>query len=144
MDKSIEDLAARTDHKTLAIWAADCAERVLPFFEERYPEDHRPREAIEALRAWVHTGVFKMADIRSTALAAHSAARDVEEDDAARSAARATGQALATAHVPRHALAAAMYAATAVRDSTNPSDADAATIRERTWQYQHLRELGLF
>jgi hypothetical protein len=142
MDKSIEELASRTDHRTLAIWAADCAERVLPYFEERYPEDTRPRKAIDALRTWVQTGVFKMADIRRDSLAAHAAARDVEEYTPAHSAARAAGQALATAHVPRHALAAATYAATAVRDAANPSDADAATVREREWQYLRLVELG--
>ena len=141
MDKSIAELASRTNHRKLAIWAADCAERVLPYFEERCPEDHRPRKAIEAVRAWAQTGVFKMADVRKAALAAHAAAREVEEDNAARSAARAAGQALATAHVPTHAIAAAVYAATAVRDATNSSDADAATAKERNWQYQHLLEL---
>jgi hypothetical protein len=142
MDKSIEKLVTRTDHRKLATWAADCAERVLPYFERRSPEDDRPRKAIEAIRAWARTGVFKMADVRGTSLAAHAAARDVEEDDAARSAARAAGQAMATAHVPRHALAAAIYSATAVRDATDPSDADAATEKERKWQYRHLLELG--
>ena len=143
LDKSIEELAAGTDHRKLAIWAADCAGRVLPYFEERSPGDNRPREAIDALRAWVLTGVFKMADIRRAALAAHAAAREVEEDNAARSAARAAGQAVAAAHVPRHAIAAALYAATAVRDATNVSDAGAAMARERNWQYQHLLELEL-
>jgi hypothetical protein len=142
MDTSIEELAGRTAHRTLAIWAADCAERVLPYFEERYPEDNRPQKAIEALRAWIQTGVFKMADIRKDALGAHAAAREVEEYNPARSAARAAGQALATAHVPRHAIAAAIYAATAVRDATDSSDAEAATVREREWQYQRLVELG--
>jgi hypothetical protein len=141
MDKSIAELASRTNHRKLAIWAADCAERVLPYFEEGCPEDHRPRKAIEAVRAWAQTGVFKMADLRKAALAAHAAAREVEEDHAARSAARAAGQALATAHVPNHAIAAAVYAATAVRDAANSSDADAATAKERNWQYQHLLEL---
>ena len=138
MDKSIEELASRTNHRKLAIWAADCAERVLPYFEDRHPADNRPRKAIEATRAWAQTGVFKMAEVRRDALAAHAAAREVEEDDAARSAARAAGQALATAHVSRHAIAAAVYAATAVRDAANSSDADAATAKERNWQYQHL------
>jgi hypothetical protein len=105
----------------------------LPHFEERSPEDKRPREAIEATCAWAQTGVFKMADVRTTALAAHAAAREVEEGDAARSAARVTGQAMATAHVARHAIAAAIYAATAVRDATNSSNAAAATIKERNW-----------
>jgi len=141
MDKSIAEPANRTNHRKLAIWAADCAERALPYFEERYPKDNRPRKAIEAVRAWAQTGVFKMADVRKAALAAHAAAREVEEDNAARSAARAAGQALGTAHVPSHAIAAAIYAATAVRDATNSSDADAATVKERNWQYQHLLEL---
>jgi hypothetical protein len=135
------ELVSTTTHKTLAIWAADCTERVLPYFEEKYPGDTRPRKAIEACREWARTGVFRMADVRRTALAAHAAARDVIEDNAARSAARAAGQALATAHVPAHALAAAIYAATAVRDATNSLDTDVATIKERDWQYQHLLKL---
>jgi hypothetical protein len=39
------------DHKSLARWAADCAEHVLPYFE-KYSEDDRPRKALEAGRAW--------------------------------------------------------------------------------------------
>lgn len=33
------------------LWAADCAERVLPTFETQHPDDDRPRKAIEAARA---------------------------------------------------------------------------------------------
>jgi hypothetical protein len=90
----------------------------------------------------VKTGVFKMADIRKIALAAHAAAREVEDDDAARSAARAAGHALATAHVPTHAVAAAIYAATAVRDAVEPANAEIATDKEREWQLQHLLDLS--
>ncbi|MDM7999430.1 MAG: N-acetyltransferase family protein, partial [Dehalococcoidia bacterium] len=32
-------------HKELALWAAECAEHVLPFFEQRHPDDMRPRQA---------------------------------------------------------------------------------------------------
>ena len=141
MDKPIAELVRKTDHKILAIWAADCAERVLPYFEGKYPEDTRPHEAIEATREWVRTGVFRMADVRKTSLAAHAAARDVKEGDPAHSAARAAGQAMAAAHVPTHAIAAAIYAATAVRDASDPDDADSATLKERDWQYRHLLEL---
>jgi len=142
MDKPIEELVDGTDHKILAIWAADCAERALPFFEQRYPEDDRPRKAMRAIRAWVKSGVFRMADVRETSLAAHAAARNVEDHHPARSAARAAGQAMATAHVPRHAIAAAIYAATAFRDAADPSKADAAVLKERNWQYRHLLELA--
>ena len=140
-DKSTVELMSKTDHKTLAVWAIDCVERILPYFEEKYPEDHRPRQAIEALQAWINTGVFKMAVIRKAALASHAAAREVGEDNAARSAARAAGQAVATAHVPTHSIGAANYALQAIHRATNSSDADAAIAKERDWQYQHLLRL---
>lgn len=135
------ELAKMTDHRTLTAWALDCAERALPYFESRYPLDERPREAIRAGRAWTRTGVFRMAAIRKAALDSHASARSVEDDDSARSAARAAGQAAAAAHVPEHALAAAVYAATAVRDAASPSDAEAATAIELEWQHRHLVEL---
>ena len=141
LDEKIAELVGKTEGRTLAVWACDCAERVLPYFEKAYPEDDRPRLAIEAGRAWVRTGVFRMADARKASLDAHAAARAVVEDKAARSAARAAGQAVATAHVPTHSIAAAIYAATAVRDATDSSDADIAPTREREWQYQRLLEL---
>ncbi|HEX9914317.1 MAG TPA: hypothetical protein VGB32_05300 [Candidatus Bathyarchaeia archaeon] len=136
------DLVKKTEHKTLAVWAVDCVERVMPYFEERYPEDHRPREAIEALQAWIDTGVFRMTDIRKASLDSHAAAREVREDNAARSAARAAGQAVATAHAPAHSIGAAIYALQAIHRATDSSDADAAVAKERSWQYQHLLRLG--
>jgi hypothetical protein len=132
------ELVRKTNQKTLAVWAIDCVERVLPCFEEKYPEDPRPRNAIDACRAWIHTGVFNMAVIRKAALSAHAAAREAGEDNAARSAARAAGHAVATAHVPTHSVGAANYALQAIGRATNSPDADAAIAREREWQYQHL------
>ena len=35
---------------TARLFAADCAEAVLPIFERDYPNDDRPRKAIEAAR----------------------------------------------------------------------------------------------
>ncbi|MGD0081442.1 MAG: putative immunity protein [Methanoregula sp.] len=140
-DEAIAALVRETDKKILAVWAIDCAERVLPFFEEKFPDDPRPRNALGTLRAWIETGVFHMAEIRGASLAAHAAARDAGEDTAARSAARSAGQAVATAHVPTHAFGAAAYAQQAVRRAADPVEADAAVARERDWQYWHLREL---
>jgi len=140
-DEELLNLVNTTDHATLAVWAIDCAERVLPYFEEKYPEDRRPRHALETLREWVTTGVVKMAIIRKVSLDAHAAAREVGEDSPARSAARAAGQAVATAHVSRHAYGAAVYAQQAVFRASDPPKADAAAAKEREWQYLHLREL---
>jgi hypothetical protein len=140
-DESIVELVRRTNHRTLAAWAIDCAERVLPYFEERYPEDHRPRNAIEACQEWIDTGVFRMSEIRKASLAAHAAAREVGEDNAARSAARAAGQVAATPHVPTHSIGAANYALQAIHRATHSSEADAAVAKERDWRYQHLVSL---
>ena len=139
-DDSLAELVRESEHKTLAVWAVDCVERVMPYFEEAYPEDRRPRKALDALQAWIDTGLFKMADIRKAALAAHAAAREVGEDNAARSAARAAGQAVATAHVPTHSIAAANYALQAVHRATSSADPAAAVANEREWQYAHLKK----
>ncbi|MFA5868482.1 MAG: putative immunity protein [Candidatus Bathyarchaeia archaeon] len=130
---------SKQDQRSLAIWAADCAERVLPLFERAYPEDDRPRKAIEACRTWVRTGVFKMSEIRGASLAAHAAARVAKENDAACFAARAAGQAVATAHVPQHALGGAYYALKAIA-AADPTNAEANVAKERDWQAQRLPE----
>ena len=140
-DEEMLELVSKTDHQMLAIWAIDCAERVMPYFEEKYPQDHRPRQAIETLKTWIDTGVFKMAVIRKASLDAHAAAREVGEDSPARSSAHAAGQAVATAHVPRHSYGPAIYAQQAIHRATNPTDADAAIAKERDWQLQHLLDL---
>ena len=121
------------DHRLLAVWAADCAEHVLPYFEEKYPNDDRPRKAVEAARAWTR-GEIRVSEARTAALAAHAAARDAD-DAAARAAARAAGHAAATAHVAGHARGAASYAVKAVKAVTG---SDAAT--ESDWQYRRLPE----
>ncbi|MET8191983.1 putative immunity protein [Streptomyces sp. NPDC005246] len=51
-------------------WAAHRAERVLPLFRRVHPEEEQPRPAIKACRERVATRVFRMADIRGSALAA--------------------------------------------------------------------------
>ncbi len=141
-DEEMTELVGKTDQKTLALWAIDCAERVLSYFEEEYSKDHRPRKALVTLKTWIDTGVFSMSIIRKASLDSHAAARDVGEDSPARSVARAAGQAVATAHVPRHAYGSAIYAQQAIWRATDPSNADAAAKRDRDWQYQRLLELA--
>ncbi|MGP0583550.1 putative immunity protein [Paenibacillus timonensis] len=134
-------IAEQTDQRILALWAADCAERVLACFEAERSGDQRPRKAIEAARAWVR-GEVSMAAARAAAFAAHNAAREAGHE-AASAAARAAGHAAATAHVAEHAAHSATYAAKAMARA--PGDADAAkakTEMERQWQLRRLLELG--
>ena len=140
-DEQMLQLVRETDKKILAVWAIDCVLRVLPYFEEKFPDDPRPRDAIVALQEWIKSGVFRMAVIRGASLASHAAAREVGEDNPARSAARAAGQAVATAHVATHSLGAALYAQQAVFRAADPADAEAAVAREREWQYRRLLAL---
>ena len=134
----IDHQAFQPDKKILALWAADCAEHVLPCFEAKCPDDDRPRKAIEACRDWARTGVFRMAVIRGASLSAHDAARDVKGDDAACFAAHAAGQAVATPHVPTHALGSSLYGIRAA--AAHSGNVDDGLVREREWQLGRLRE----
>jgi hypothetical protein len=127
-----------TCHRLLASWAADCAEHVLPLFTAKYPEDDRPRRAIETARAWAR-GEASVGEARAAAVAAHAAARSAT-DAVAREVARAAGHAVATAHMADHELGAAAYAIRAVRLAAPESDALTAGERECRWQREHLPE----
>ncbi len=88
----------KSDQRILSLWAAYCADHVLPYFESKYHDDGRPRKAIEVLRKWVSTGELSMAVIRVASLSAHEAAKG-KKDANAIFAAHAAGQAVATANV---------------------------------------------
>jgi len=118
----------KREHRSLVLWAADCAERALPYFEEKYPKDNRPRNAVEAGRAWVR-GEIATGEARAAAFAAHAAARNADQA-AARAAARAAGHAAATAHVAGHAAHAASYAVTAATEASVPADPAAVNSPE--------------
>ena len=92
-----------------------------PFFEKAYPKDDIPVKSIKKCREWSRTGIFRMADIRKASLDSHAAARKAK---------RITllvlqpGQAVATAHVSRHAFGSAYYALKAV-SAANPLNPNA-------------------
>jgi hypothetical protein len=139
--KESVEIVNHVDQKILAHWAIDCVERVMPYFEEKFPDDKRPREAINSLKTWMETGEFHMKVIRNASLSSHRAAKEIGEDNPARSVAHAAGQAVATAHVPRHSVGAANYSLQAIYRASNPNDAWANVEKERDWQYKHLLDL---
>jgi hypothetical protein len=101
-------------HRAWALEAARLAQRVLRLFAEDRPNDHRPREAIRAIRAWAQgRRQLSMGEVRRLSLGAHAAARGASTD-VARFAARAAGHAVATWHVPTHAIAVPWYAGKAI------------------------------
>jgi hypothetical protein len=133
-----------SDHKLLALWAATCAEHVLYLFESAKPSDPRPRQAIEAARAWTR-GEIKMMQARAVGGHAMATARDLK--GAPRHAAYAAGQAAVVAHVAAHELGAAAYAIKAARAAPPKGESEQAGHQECQWQREHLpkaiRELVL-
>jgi hypothetical protein len=132
------------DHRLLAVWAADCAEHVLHFFEQAQPNDDRPRRAIEQARAWVR-GEITMTEARTAGGHAMGAARALK--GAAREATYAAGQAAVVAHVAAHELGAAAYAIRAARAAAREGEREEAGRLECQWQRAQLpdeiRELVL-
>lgn len=119
VDLSLDDLRAVT------AFDLACAERVIVLFERAAPADDRPREALEAARAFVDGGPRTKAQ-RLTALAAHRAAKQVT--GAASCAAMSAGDAAASAYLHPladaeqvgHILRGPAYAALAL--SQDPDD----------------------
>ena len=122
-------------HHLLALWAAACAEHVLPLFERERPGDERPRRAIEMARAWTR-GEVTMTEARAAGGHAMAAARDLQ--GAARHAAFAAGQAGVVAHVAAHELGAAAYAIRAAQAAAAPAERDDAGRIECRWQRAQL------
>ncbi|WP_432536498.1 putative immunity protein [Kineococcus arenarius] len=121
-------MTPRADSIELSEWelrdvtsfAAGCARTSLGLFEDEHPDDPRPRDAIEAADAFA-AGGRRGAVLRTTAWAAHRAAREATSppaQDAARAAADAAASAylhpLADAHQVKHVLGAAAHAARAL------------------------------
>lgn len=127
-----------SDLRHIARWAAACASRALPLFEAA-SDDTRPRDAIEGARVFARGGK-RTAQLRSLALAALAAARDVG-DPVAAAAARAAGLAAATAYMhplatadqAKHMLAPPAYVAQARALSDDPS----AAAKEIRWAVKH-------
>jgi hypothetical protein len=117
------------ERRTVAAWAADCAERVIGLFETSVPGDSRPRDAISRTRAFARGELEVAGEIRRRFVGG-DAARGVTP--AAVAAARAAGQASAVAHMGAHALGAAAYAAKAA-GLAEPDRPDAVS-REVEWQ----------
>ncbi|MBM7369539.1 putative immunity protein [Gordonia hydrophobica] len=123
------------DHQALALWAADCAEHVLPLFEQSEPQDPLPRTAIDATRIWAR-GDAAMMETRALGGHVMGAVRPLR--GAARFAAYAAGQAACVAQVPEHDLGAAAYTIEAVYSAAQNDSRDEARLTERDWQRAQL------
>jgi hypothetical protein len=100
--------------QTLVTWAVGYAEaNLLPIYARHYPEDQRPRLALEYARKWIRKEV-KLPEAKKYILGCHEAAKEAEENPAAQAAARAIGQAASSIHSAMHSLGLALYGGVAV------------------------------
>ena len=130
------------DLRAIGAWAADCAERALPIFESAAFADSRPRAAIAGSRVFAGGG-RRTAHLRTLALAALAAAREVGQPAAA-AAARSAGLAASSAYTHpladpgqvKHILGPAAYAALAVEldHGGDPAFGDAEIL----WAVEHV------
>ena len=118
------------DRRTVATWAADCAEHVLDIFEVAVPGDSRPRDLIARARAFARGELDVAEGIRRRFVGGVPIAE--MPDPAAAAAARSAGQAAAVVHMGAHALGAAAYAARAA-ELAAPDRPDAPS-EEIHWQ----------
>jgi len=127
---------SEAERRIVALWAADCAERVLGLFEAEARGDTRPRDAIARARAFARDEL-RVADLIRRRFVGNAAAREVS-GPAAVAAARAAGQAASVAHMGAHALGAAAYAAKAV--GLAAVDRPEAMSEEVDWQLDRMSE----
>ncbi|QNA87065.1 hypothetical protein G4G27_17230 [Sphingomonas sp. So64.6b] len=130
--KSVQTLS-ESDRRSVAGWAADCADRVLWLFEAENPHDDRPRAAIARTRAFARGQANTAEEIRRR-FGGGNATHGISP--AAAAAAKAAGQASAICHMGAHALGAAGYAVKAA--SLAASDQAEAAENEIRWQLQHM------
>ena len=109
---NLRHLIGQANRRTLILWALELAEESARELAERYPEDHRPREAIAASRVWA-AGEIKMPIAKRAILNCHTMAKELTAPaDIARC--HAVGQACSVVHTVGHALGYPMYELTAI------------------------------
>ena len=142
-DNQVDFLVQRIvlDQKTRALLACDFAEHVLPIWYEYYPDDHRPKKAIEAARKYVagkiNESALKIAG--EAAWAAANAASSAWAASAGASAAwLATRAASAVWWAARVSAAsearAASWLAAYYHAEAHGNDPAAARAAEKKWQ----------
>ena len=122
-------------HILLTLWAAKGSEHVLFLFEEAYPDDDRPKKAIEAARKWTRMEVA-LNEAKRGAWEANNAARG--KIGPAKYAALSAGQAAVVPHVAAHELGAAAYALRAIQEAHGKGYCVNDMESECKWQQDQL------
>ena len=110
--QELKILIEQQKHRTLVMWALNCAKVPLVQFEEKYPQELRPGIALELCEEWSR-GKIKMPIAKRAILNAHAVAKEID-DKVCGALCHAIGHAGATVHVETHALGLVFYELTAL------------------------------
>ncbi|GGF18182.1 hypothetical protein GCM10010954_16170 [Halobacillus andaensis] len=102
----------RQNHRTLVLWALDCASSTLTQFETKYPAEQRPRNCLKLCEDW-SKGKIKMPQAKRAILDAHAVAKELDDREYG-VLAQAIGHAGATVHVETHAFGLPIYELTGI------------------------------
>lgn len=110
--QGLKMLIEQQKHRTLVMWALDCAKVPLAQFEKKYQYEFRPRTALELCAAWSR-GKIKMPAAKRAILDAHAVAKKIDDREYG-ALCHAIGHAGATVHVETHALGLPFYELTSL------------------------------
>jgi hypothetical protein len=99
-------------HRTLVMWALDCAKLPLEQFEEKYPNELRPRICLELCESWAR-GKIKMPEAKRAVLNSHAVGKEIDDEQCI-AICHAIGHAGATVHVETHAIGLVIYELTSI------------------------------
>lgn len=121
----------KDNHRKLINWAIKCAEHIFPLIE--VPVDKRLNDALLIAKDW-ENGKATTGDAMKASLNAHAVAKESTNPVLA-VVARATGHAVATAHMADHSIGAPLYALKALML------AGKSLHEERAWQMKQVNQL---
>lgn len=99
-------------HRTLVLWAFECVKTPLALFESRYPNEARPRTAVELCHKWAQ-GDIKMPVAKRAILDCHGVCKEMDDPYGA-ALCHAIGQGVSTVHVETHAIGLPIYELSAI------------------------------
>ncbi|MGI1658406.1 MAG: putative immunity protein [Desulfitobacterium sp.] len=124
------------NHRTLVVWALDCAKLTLEQFETKYANERRPRTCLELCEDWAR-GKIKMPIAKRAILDAHAVAKEINDDEYG-ALAHAIGHAGATVHVETHALGLVIYELTAIVLKCDKKEYQKPVSEKIDYYYQRL------
>ena len=106
------ELLRQQPRRVVVLWALEWTEETVRYLEEKYPDDNRPRNALEATKLWA-AGEVKMPVAKKEILNCHAMAKELssQEDSAL---CHAVSQACSVVHTSGHALGYPIYELTAL------------------------------